>query len=98
LSESLKFIDRLSLFLIRSKIKPRPNSIAEKTKKKNVKDSKFKLSKIKPAKSTIAYKVIHKISAVNNKCNAVLVFSIKLKKIKLKKIKSTLISPKSIYS
>jgi hypothetical protein len=86
------------MFWIKSKIKPKPNSIAEKTKKKNVKDNKFRLSKIKPASSTIAYKVIHRISAVNSKCNAVLVFSIKLKKIKLKKIKSTLISPKSIYN
>jgi hypothetical protein len=82
---------------MRSKIKPKPNSIAEKTKKKKVNDNKFKLSKIKPTKSTIAYKVIHSISAVSNKCKAVFVFKIKLKNIKLKKIKSTLISPKSIY-
>lgn len=36
-------------------------------------------------KSTIEYKVIHKSSAVNNKCKAVLVFKSRLPRIKKKR-------------
>lgn len=49
-------------------INPIPNSTADRTKKKKVRDSKFKLSYIKPADKTITYSVIHKSSAVKSKC------------------------------
>lgn len=74
------------IFWKSNKTRPIPNSIAEKTKKKNVKDNIFKLSKIKPTNKTIAYKEIHKISAVKSKWRAVLVFMKTLNKIKKKKI------------
>ena len=53
--------------------KPIENSTAEKIKKKNVKETKFKLSKIKPVRSATAYNVIHKSSAVNKRWIEVLV-------------------------
>lgn len=55
------------------KTKPIPNSTAEKTKKKNVKANKFKLSYIIPIIKVIANKVIQSNSAVNSKCKKVLV-------------------------
>ena len=62
-----------------NKIKPIPNSIAENTKKKNVKDIKLILSKKKPIIRVKAYNDIHINSAVSNKCKFVLVFIIILK-------------------
>lgn len=47
-----------------------PNSTADKTKKKKVKDKKFRLSYKKPIERTITYKVIHSNSAVKSKCRA----------------------------
>jgi hypothetical protein len=41
------------IFWNNNNTKPTPNSIAEKTKKKKVKESMFKLSKINPIKRTI---------------------------------------------
>ena len=91
-SESFKLIERLTMFWNKSKIRPIPNSIAEKTKKKNVKDKTFKLSKITPIKKTIAYKVIQSSSAVNKRWRLVFVFTIILnsnkKKKKINKFKS----------
>jgi hypothetical protein len=70
--------------------------MADNTKKKNVKDNKFKLSYVKPTRNTIAYKVIHRSSAVSNKCKAVLVLiKILINKIKKKKI-SRFKSPNNI--
>ena len=91
-----KFKDLIKIFWNRSSNNPIPNSIAEKTKKKKVKDTKFKLSKIKPIISIIIYRVIHKISAVNNKCRLVLIFIITLKINKKKKEKINLNHLKSL--
>ena len=52
---------------------PTPNSTADKIKKKNVSERKFKLSKINPISNVSAYKVIQTSSAVNKRCNAELV-------------------------
>ena len=46
-------------------------------------------------KSTIEYKLIHKSSAVNNKCKAVLVFKSRLPRIKKKKKIKVFKSPKN---
>lgn len=78
-------MDRVIIFWNNNKTKPIPNSIAEKTKKKKVKDKIFKLSYTNPINKTIAYKVIHNNSAVNNKCKEVLVLIKILNKIKKKK-------------
>lgn len=87
-SWSFKLIERFIIFWNNKSIKPTPNSIAEKTKKKKVNDSILRLSLNKPIIKTIEYKVIHNNSAVNNKCKAVLVFIRILKIIKKKKRKS----------
>lgn len=88
-SWSFKLIDRVIIFWKSKRIKPIPNSIAEKTKKKNVSDRMFRLSYIKPTKSAIAYNEIHNNSAVNNKCKAVFVL-IKILKIIKKKNKNNI--------
>lgn len=67
-----------------------PNSMADKTKKKNVKDSMFKLSYIKPINNAIAYMVIQSISAVRSKCKEVFEFIIILNNINKKKKKNKL--------
>lgn len=72
------------MFCKSNKTNPNPNSMAEKTKKKKVKESTFKLSKIIPIKKTIAYNVIHNNSAVSNKCKEVFVLIKILKRIKKK--------------
>lgn len=69
-SLSLNVIVRLKRCCKSKRTKPTPNSIAEKIKKKKVKESILRLSKINPIYNTITYNVIHKSSAVNNKCNA----------------------------
>lgn len=73
------------MFWNSNKTRPIPNSIAEKTKKKKVRDRMLRLSYIKPIKRTRVYKVIHKSSAVSNKCKAVLVFITMLNIIRKKK-------------
>ena len=77
--------------------RPRPNSTAESIKKKNVRESKLTLSKIKPTKSTITYKDIQSNSAVNSKCNAVLTFSTMVKKNIKNSIRTRFKSPNIIY-
>ena len=77
-------------------INPKPNSTADKIRKKNVSERMFKLSKIKPTKRHITYKVIHKSSAVNSKCRAVFIFKTILVNITKNKINIKLISPKTI--
>lgn len=76
----------LITFWINNIIRPRPSSIAEKTKKKKVRERILTLSYKIPMYSVIEYKVIHKISAVNKRCNDVFVFNKILKK-KIKKNK-----------
>ena len=53
--------------------KPTANSTAEKIKKKNVKETKLRLSYDKPTMSVRAYRVIQISSAVSNRCNEVFV-------------------------
>jgi len=96
-SNSFKLIDRVIIFWNNNNTSPIPNSIAEKTKKKKVRESIFKLSKIKPINKTIAYKVIQSNSAVSNKWIAVFVLIIILNKIKKKKRNNMFKSPIIIY-
>lgn len=77
--------------------RPKPNSTADKIKKKNVKDSKLTLSKIKPTRSTIMYKDIQSSSAVNNKCSAVLTFRTTVKKNMKNSMKTKFKSPNITY-
>ena len=67
--------------------KPIPNSTADKTKKKNVRERRLILSVRNPRDKTIRYNVIQSISAVNNKCNAFEILNDILKSIKKNKIK-----------
>lgn len=60
--------DRTNVFCIDKRSKPIPNSIAEKMRKKKVKEIKFMSSIAYPTKSVNAYNITHSISAVNNKC------------------------------
>ena len=59
--------DLFKIFWNNKIIKPILNSIAEKIKKKNVKDNTFKLLKMIPISKTIVYKIIHNNSAISNK-------------------------------
>ena len=77
-------------------ISPRPNSTADKIKKKNVKDSILRLSNTRPINRHVIYKVIHNNSAVNNKCKAVLTLSAILINIIKNKMNIKFISPKTI--
>ena len=80
----------------RSIIKPTLNSTAEKIRKKNVKESKFRLSETRPTKSTIVYKVIQSNSAVKSRCRDVEILINKLDNSRKKKIIKTFKSPKTI--
>jgi hypothetical protein len=62
-----KEIDLKKTFCIKIITKPIPNSTADSTKKKNVKDKKFTLSYNKPIDNDKTYNVIHSISAVRSK-------------------------------
>jgi len=66
--------------------------MAEKIKKKKVKESILRLSNIKPIYKTITYNVIQRSSAVKSKCNAELtpinIVEIKIKKKRKKIFKS----------
>lgn len=77
-------------------IKPKPNSTADKIRKKNVKDNILRLSKIKPINKHNMYNVIHNNSAVNNKCSAVFTFKAILVNIIKKITKTKFKSPKTI--
>ena len=70
-----------------------PNSTADKTKKRKVKDSKFKLSYEIPKDNVKKYKVIHNISAVNSRCKAELTFMQTELSIIIKTIINKFISP-----
>ena len=76
--------------------RPTPNSTADKTRKKNVKDKKFALSYKIPRDRTKTYKVIHKISAVNSKWRAELTLIDILAIINIKNRIYRFISPKYI--
>lgn len=83
--ESFKLTDLKNIFWIKIKTNPIPNSTAERTKKKKVRDNKFKLSKSVPILSTIKYKVIQSSSAVKSRCKAVVTLVLML----VKRIKKT---------
>lgn len=72
-SFSYKLKERVKRCCNNNKINPTPNSIAEKIKKKNVRDKRFKLSYNRPINKVMTYKVIHNNSAVKSRCSAVLV-------------------------
>lgn len=76
--------------------KPTPNSTAEKIKKKNVNDTKFKLSYRIPIINVRPYKFIHNNSAVSNRCKDVLVLVIKVLNNMKKRTTNRLTSPKNI--
>jgi hypothetical protein len=94
-SESFRFKVRSRICCRSSKTRPTPNSIAEKMRKKNVRDRIFRLSYTSPTNKTMEYSVIQRSSAVNNKCNAVFVLINKLPRIKKKKINRVFKSPKN---
>ena len=71
---SARFKDLSIIFCTSIKIRPNPNSTADKIKKKKVRESRFKLSNISPIIKEAAYNVIHNNSAVKSKCRAVLTF------------------------
>lgn len=94
--ESDKDKDLKKIFWTSSNTNPIPNSTADKTKKKKVKDKRFKLSYDNPTAKVKKYKVIHNISAVSNKCKAELTFIQTEDSIITKTIIKMLISPKYI--
>lgn len=81
------------IFWNNNSIKPKPSSTAEKTKKKKVRDNKFKLSCVKPVNNDMTYKVIHNISAIKSKLRELLTLTNRFKKIKKKNKKSMFKSP-----
>lgn len=91
--ESVNERDLKKIFWINKIIKPTPNSTADRTKNRKVKESKFKLSYEIPKDSVKKYRVIHKISAVNNKCKAELTFIHTELKIIIKTIINKFTSP-----
>lgn len=58
------------MFCISISKRPIPNSTADKTKKKKVKEITFILSKKDPRVKTMTYSVIHNNSAVKSRCKA----------------------------
>jgi len=60
----------MNIFWININTRPIPNSTADKTKKKKVKEITFILSKKDPRVKTITYNVIHNNSAVKSRCKA----------------------------
>ena len=94
--QSFKLIERSNTFCTKIITKPKPNSTADKIKKKKVNDNKFKLSKTSPASKVNMYSVIHKNSAVSSKCNEVLTLIVILENIIIKSNTIKLISPNVI--
>ena len=94
-SFSYKLKERVSKCCNRSKTKPTPNSIAEKIRKKNVRDNKLRLSYINPINKVTTYKVIQRSSAVKRRCKAVLVVLKKVLKSKKKRRIKVFKSPKN---
>lgn len=89
-------MDRKNKFCTNIITRPSPNSTADNIRKKNVNDSKLRLSNNKPSVNTMMYNVIHKNSAVSSKCNAVLMFRAILINNKEKRIITKLKSPNNI--
>lgn len=83
-SKSVKERVLVIVFWISKRINPIPNSTADNTKKKKVRERTLILSKVNPKIKEIEYRVIQRISAVSNKWAEVLVLTKRLKKIKKK--------------
>jgi hypothetical protein len=94
--QSFRFIDRSKTFWTSIITKPNPNSTADKIKKKNVNDRRFKLSKTRPLIRVSMYSVIHKNSAVSSKCKDVFTLIVILEKSIKNKSIIKLISPNVI--
>ena len=94
--QSFRFMDRNSTFWTRIITRPKPNSTADKIRKKKVSDIKFKLSNINPAIRVIIYRVIHRNSAVSKRWREVLTFIVILANIIIKSRIMKLMSPKVI--
>jgi hypothetical protein len=75
--------------------KPTANSTAEKIKKKNVKETRFKLSYDNPIINVKAYKVIQISSAVSRRWSEVFVWVIKVLESMKNKINKRFKSPKN---
>ena len=93
---SFKLIDLKIICWTSIIINPRPNSTADKIKKKNVNDNMLRLSNTRPINKHVIYKVIHSNSAVSSKCRAVLTFKAMLMNIIKNRINIKFISPKTI--
>ena len=89
-------IDLKNIFCTRIITSPIANSTADKTKKKNVRESKFTLSYRKPMNSTNKYKVIQSNSAVNSNWRALDGFTTKLANKRKNISKNKLVSPINI--
>ena len=74
---------------------PTENSTAEKIKKKNVSDRRFKLSYIKPTSKVSAYSVIHTNSAVKSRCKAVFTWVVSVVRSTKVRIITRFMSPKN---
>jgi len=85
------------MFWHRINTNPTPNSTAEKTRKKKLNESTLRLSKQYPKSIAIPYKVIHRISAIINKCKEVFEFKRILKNININKQNNKEISFKIIF-
>ena len=75
--------------------KPTANSTAEKIKKKNVKETRFKLSYTNPTINVKAYRVIQMSSAVSRRWSEVFVWVIKVLESIKNKINKRFKSPKN---
>jgi hypothetical protein len=94
LFESFKLIDLIIICWTNIIMSPKPNSTADRMRKKKVSERIFKLSYIKPIDSEIIYKVIHNNSAVKSKCSAVLMFKAMLVNIRKNSKNKKFMSPK----
>ena len=90
-------MDLKKTFCIKIITRPIPNSTADKTRKKKVNDKKLTLSYINPIERERRYNVIHNISAVNSKCNAVFTLIIMVNSIKKKIRENKFRSPTYIF-
>lgn len=90
-----KLIVRVSRCCISIITKPTANSTAEKIKKKNVKETRFKLSYDNPTINVKAYRVIQMSSAVSRRWSEVFVWVIKVLESIKNKINKRFKSPKN---
>ena len=92
---AFKLIVRVSKCCMSIITKPTANSTAEKIKKKNVKETRFKLSYANPTINVKAYRVIQMSSAVSRRWSEVFVWIIKVLESIKNKINKRFKSPKN---